>query len=135
MLNQAFESDWAKIYKMDGDGPVERYIATTPETRGICNDPKIAGIDYTDKLQQACVAVLKTLDLNIKESSGVVVNILRGGLNYGLRHALHDAFGWNRHTTCFISAQRARDNADPEEWHITENAYRKVYLPRAASLF
>ena len=77
----------------------------------------------------------KTLDLNIKESSGVVVNILRGGLNYGLRHALHDAFGWNRHTTCFISAQRARDNADPEEWHITENAYRKVYLPRPASLF
>ena len=135
MLNKAFESDWAKIYKMDSDSPVERYIATTPETRAICNDPKIAGIDYTDKLQQACVAVLKTLDLNIKESSGVVVNILRGGLNYGLRHALHDAFGWNRHTTCFISAQRARDNADPEEWHITENAYRKVYLPRAASLF
>ena len=119
MLNKAFESDWAKIYKMDSDSPVERYIATTPETRAICNDPKIAGIDYTDKLQQACVAVLKTLDLNIKESSGVVVNILRGGLNYGLRHALHDAFGWNRHTTCFISAQRARDNADPEEWHIT----------------
>ena len=75
MLNQAFESDWAKIYKMDGDGHVERYIATTAETRAICNDPRITGIDYTDKLQQACVAVLKTLDLNIKESSGVVVNI------------------------------------------------------------
>ena len=35
MLKQAFESDWAKIYKMDGDGKVERYIATTPETRAI----------------------------------------------------------------------------------------------------
>ena len=44
MLNKAFESDWAKIYKMDSDSPVERYIATTPETRAICNDPKIAGI-------------------------------------------------------------------------------------------
>jgi predicted dehydrogenase len=29
---------------MDGNGLVERYIATTPETRAICNDPKIAGI-------------------------------------------------------------------------------------------
>ena len=135
MLDLVFKSDSAKLYRLPHEGRVECYVATTAETRAICNCPGVAGIRYTDKLQAACTAVLKTIDLNVQEESSVVVNILRGGLNYGLRHALADAYGWNQHTTCFISAQRARDNADSEEWHITENAYRKVYLPREASLF
>ena len=64
----------------------------------------------------------------------MVVNILRGGLNYGLRDALAEAYGWNGHTTCFISAQRARNSADSEDWHITENDYAKVYFPEQATL-
>lgn len=135
MLELAFKSESAVLYKLLGNGNVERYIASTPETRSICNDPRVAGINYTDALQKACANVLKTADFTFAEDHSVVVNILRGGLNYGLRHALSDAFGWNKHTTCFISAQRARNSADSEEWHITENAYRKVYFPRKSSLF
>ncbi len=135
MLNLSYTTELAKLYRIEHSGNIEQYVATTPETRSICNDPNVAGVEYTDKLQKACASVLKAIPLDATEDSSVVVNILRGGLNYGLRNALAEAYGWNRHTTCFISAQRARDNADPEEWHITENAYRKVYLPRPASLF
>ena len=135
MLTPAFITPNASLYRFDGCGNVARYIASTPQTRRISNDPTLAGIAYTDALQAACAAVLKNADFEFEEDSGVVVNILRGGLNYGLRHALLDAYGWNRHTTCFISAQRARNADDSEEWHITENAYRKVYFPRKASLF
>lgn len=135
MLTKAFESSDAVLYRMSNEGQVECYVATTAETRDICNNPGTAGVEYTDKLQKACEAVLKTGDFKTDESSTVVVNILRGGLNYGLRNAIANAYGWNNHTTCFISAQRARNNADSEEWHITENAYKKVYLPRNASLF
>ena len=49
------------------------------------------------------------------------------------RDALAAAYNWNAHTTSFISAQRARDERDTDAWHITENAYRKVYLPPRAS--
>lgn len=135
MLEATFTSDNATLYCYPGCGHVERYIATTPETRRICNDPRLAGIAYTDALSTACANILKTADFQFEENQGVVVNILRGGLNYGLRAALANAYGWNHHTTCFISAQRARNAADSEEWHITENAYRKVYFPKRTSLF
>lgn len=68
-------------------------------------------------------------DLGLVERETVVVNILRGGLNFGLREALHEAHGWNVHATSFLSAQRAK-SAEGDDWHITENAYRKFPLPR-----
>ena len=135
MLEPTFSSENATLYRYPGCGSVERFIATTPETRRICNDPRLAGVAYTDALSTACANILKAADFQFEENQGVVVNILRGGLNYGLRGALADAYGWNHHTTCFISAQRARDDADSEAWHITENAYRKVYFPKQTSLF
>ncbi len=124
------------LYRIeDAFSPVETLIATTPGTRRICNDVTCCGVDYTRLLQKACAAVLKALGprLPLREEETVVVNILRGGLNYGLRESLADAYGWNGHATSFISAQRARDANDPEAWHITENAYKKVYFPRRAS--
>ena len=135
MLEKAFETAEAVLYRKAGTGNIETFIATTPETRDICNNPATAGVKYTDNLEKACAAILKASDIRTDENSSVVVNILRGGLNYGLRKALSDAFGWNTHTTCFISAQRARNSQNSEDWHITENAYRKVYLPRHSSLF
>lgn len=135
MLEKAFESQGAVLYRKADTGAIETFIATTPETRDICNNPGTAGVKYTSNLSKACAAILKASDIRTEENSSVVVNILRGGLNYGLRNALADAFGWNTHTTCFISAQRARNNADSEEWHITENAYKKIYFPMNASLF
>jgi len=134
MLTCAFSSDDAKLYRLPEFGKTECFIATTPLTREICNNTSVAGVEYTDKLQQACAAVLKLLPVALNEKESVVVNILRGGLNFGLRNALQQAFGWNEHTTCFISAQRARNSSDSEEWHITENAYRKIYFPPVSSL-
>ena len=124
----------ASLYRWGNEGGYERWIASTKQTRSICNDPQVAGIQYTDQLREACAEILKISGLPLEETSSFVINILRGGLNFGLRNALNDAFGWTKHTTCFISAQRARDNADSEEWHITENAYRKVYFPPEVSL-
>lgn len=133
MLKLVSSNEDVKIYRREKTGLTEEFIASTEETRSICNDPCVAGVEYTDKLRIACGKILKGYDFGLKESSTVVVNILRGGLNFGLRNALSDAFGWNKHTTCFLSAQRARDDADPESWHITENAYRKLYFPHETS--
>ena len=135
MLSLSYTTELARLYRIEHSGNIEQFIATTPETRSICNDPNVAGVDYTDKLQRACASVLQAIPLEATEDSSVVVNILRGGLNYGLRNALAEAYHWNRHTTCFISAQRARNSQNSDDWHITENAYRKVYLPRHSSLF
>ena len=145
----AFEAGSARLYRLLPDGSaiaepsshsgnapgVEAYIATTPGTRAICNDPTVAGVRYTRLLREACTDILRALAPAVPERDAVVVNILRGGLNFGLRDACADAFGWNAHTTCFMSAQRARDDADPEAWHITENSYKKVYFPKRASFF
>lgn len=111
-----------------------RFIASTPETRSICNDPTVAGCEYTDKLRTACARILAGYDFCLQERQTVVLNILRGALNFGLREALASAYGWNRHNTSFISAQRARDTKDVESWHITENGYKKIYFPHETSL-
>ncbi len=128
------------LYRMSDDRgmAMDRIIATTPETRAICNDPRVMGVDYTRRLQAACSTILKSLSHNglicLEESQTIVFNILRGGLNFGLREALGNAYGWNCHGSSFISAQRARDDESPEQWHIMESDYSKVYMPRTASI-
>lgn len=117
---------------------VERYIASTPETRAICNDPLIAGVEYTEKLRSAGAAALQALvkfsGIELFERQTVVLNILRGGLNFGLREALADAYGWNDHVSAFVSAQRSRAEADREEWTIGENYYKKLYVPQNSAV-
>lgn len=112
----------------------KRFIASTPQTRSISNDPTIAGVNYTRYLQQACTSVFKHYNFGISELNTVVLNILRGALNFGLRNSLADAYNWSRHNTSFISAQRAREDADPESWHITEIGYKKIFFPAETSL-
>lgn len=109
------------------------FVASTPGTRRICNDSSFRGVAYTEALEESCARILKELTpflgFGFTESETVVLHVLRGGLNFGLRNALHRAFSWNRHGSAFVSAQRARASHDPEQWHITESDYRKVYLP------
>lgn len=109
------------------------FIATTPQTRAICNDPLIYGLSYTRKLRQGCVSVLKTLQPELVEAQTVVAHLLRGGLNFGLREALGEAFGWNAHGSTFLSAQRKRTTGDPESWEIRESEYRKLVVPPEVS--
>ncbi|MBR0460154.1 MAG: hypothetical protein IJJ26_13030 [Victivallales bacterium] len=133
MLKKVTDTGDVRLYQWASGRSAECFIASTPQTRAICNDTTVLGTDYTDRLRTACRNIFQARDFSLQEDSTVVVNILRGGLNFGLREALSEAYGWKKHTTCFISAQRARNTSDPEEWHITENAYRKLYFPREAS--
>ena len=71
---------------------------------------------------------------HLKEKETIIFNVLRGGLNFGLREALADALDWNSHGSSFISAQRARISKDSENWHIVESDYKKVYMPKTASI-
>ncbi|MEA2013249.1 MAG: hypothetical protein U9O87_09290, partial [Verrucomicrobiota bacterium] len=126
------------IKKTQKSSLVTTIIASTPGTRIIANDPCITGVKYTSLLKKSCTSVLRNLASNkilfIKEKETLVLNILRGGLNFGLREALADAFSWNLHGSAFISAQRARYTQNQEEWHITESDYKKVYVPKKVSI-
>jgi len=117
---------------------VNRYVLTTPETRAICNDPLVMGYDYTAKLERGCTTFLRLTagltEIQLREKRSVVFNILRGGLNFGLRGALAQAFGWNRHSSSFVTAQRARISDGSEQWHITEDEYKKITFPQRAQI-
>ncbi|MCB0323335.1 MAG: hypothetical protein KDD69_07160 [Bdellovibrionales bacterium] len=127
------------LYRLRESENVCAVIASTPETRRITNDPFVVGVDYTNALRDACAVTLKVLRqnnvLDVAEQRACVFNILRGGLNFGLREALHQAFGWNTHASAFVSAQRARQSDSPEDWYITEHDYKKIYLPPQTDLF
>ena len=49
----------ASLYRWGNEGGYERWIASTKQTRSICNDPQVAGIQYTDQLREACAEILK----------------------------------------------------------------------------
>lgn len=135
MLKSVIKRESISIHRLDDASRVDAYIVSTPGTRRICNDPRCLGVDYTRTLSESCSSILREMkdELRLVERDTAVVNILRGGLNYGLREALSSAYGWNAHSTCFLSAQRAKDS-EGDDWHITENAYRKLHFPKNASL-
>jgi len=133
------QSKDCSIYRIEDSGnDVQKLIVSTPESRSICNDPFVVGVEYTSKLETACARALELLepseDLALDEAHCSVLHILRGGLNFGLRTALHRAYGWNTHSSAFISAQRARSSTNPEDWYITEGSYQKVYLSRESGI-
>lgn len=140
MLNEISRDGSSVVYGVE-DGlndTIHRYILSTPETRAICNDPLVMGYDYTQILQDGCAAFLRlikgTTAIQLEETRSVVFNILRGGLNFGLRGALCKAYGWNNHSSSFVTAQRARTTEDSEQWHITEDDYKKISFPRNAQI-
>lgn len=140
MLQLISKKDTSALYRIEGEigGRVSRYILTTPQTRAICNDPRVLGMDYTRKLQKGCEFALQSLvneaSLTLQEQETIVFNILRGGLNFGLRDSLADAFNWNAHSSSFISAQRRRCESNPDEWEIVEGDYHKLYLKSVSSI-
>lgn len=121
--------DLCSLYSLS-DGVL---VASTPESRAICNDPLIYGLEYTEKLKNCCARVLKNMKPELAEEETTVVHLLRGGLNFGLRDALGQAFGWNRHSSTFLSAQRRRKTPDSESWEIGECEYRKFVIPKRVS--
>jgi hypothetical protein len=129
----------ASVYRICQEGPnLSCYIVSTPETRQICNCPQLLGCAYTDALRAAMVSALQNLPFmpslieKNPETSLCVLNLLRGGLNFDLRNALHLAYGVNRHATCFLSSQRHREK---EHFIIKEDNYRKFNFPPKCVLF
>jgi hypothetical protein len=135
-LTALHQADGCSLYEIRGD-QVRQFICSTPETRAICNDPFIYGVDYTQRLRVACArafGALRTCGWEFNDPRTVVLNILRGGLNFGLREALHEGVGCRHHSSAFISAQRARSSANPQDWVITENSYQKLALHGSTDL-
>ncbi|MCC6219804.1 MAG: hypothetical protein IT291_01030 [Deltaproteobacteria bacterium] len=141
-LNVLQTSSHCSFYELpkEEDISISRFLASTPESREICNDPFLVGVNYTAALTKTCTAVLKAFQkkapFELNEKHATVLNILRGGLNFGLREALFNAFNWNEHASAFISAQRARKSVGSEDWYISENEYQKVYFsPQSCLIF
>ena len=130
-MPQQEKDDRVSVIRLETLGSVEEHLASTPRTRRIANDPLFLGVDYTSALRQSCADVLRADAFGLVECETHVLNILRGGLNFGLREALHLAFGWNRHATDFLSAQRT-NGADG--WRIDESGYRKLSFAGDVSL-
>lgn len=132
-MKSAHKSDHCSVYLLSETGP-RVYLVSTPETRAICNDPLLYGVEYTRALERACARALPHVSRSLEEHQTTVVHLLRGGLNFGLREALADAFSWNAHSSTFLSAQRKRTAGDPEEWEIGECEYKKLALADTVSL-
>ena len=128
----------ATLYSIHGefDGPVKRYVVTTPETRAICNQPELLGADFGHQLARASARSLHLLPeresiSGTRQERVCVVHFLRGGLNFGLREGLFQAYGFNRHASCFMSSQRRKVDG---RWQVEEDMYRKLHIPRHAVL-
>ncbi len=122
------------LYKVKepGASAIQKFVLSTPETRAICNDPFLAGIAYTRALQKGCTKALQALRslkmLSLQEQQTIILHILRGGLNFGLREAVADAFDFSYHASAFVSAQRIRKSSESPDWIITESGYQKLSL-------
>jgi len=139
-LSRIVESPDLSLYRLDSthSPELEIYCASTPSSRALLNTPETVGVEFTRRLQEAVEGILGQFPNPEErrrfcpEESGVV-HFLRSGLNFGIREALYNAWGFNEHLSSFITSQRDRDQYG--RWFIRDDAYRKIELPRNATLF
>lgn len=133
MLTSIYHTPQLAVYQIKGEESplLNRYIISSPDTREICNDPQICGIEYTRKLQKVCRLILESLSsftsLKLVEDHVVVFNTLKNSLNFGLREALSDAYEWNFHETIYTAPNQ--DFAQS----LVEN-YKPFLLPQHAQI-
>jgi len=117
---------------------LEIYCASTPASRMILNSPEVVGVNFTRGLREAVSSILNRFpdeaekEKMAPETTGII-NFLRSGLNFGIRDALYDAWGFNLQLSSFITSQRDRDQYG--RWFIRDDAYRKIELPQDSTLF
>lgn len=135
-LTRLSTSPAAAVYEIGGDrsGTMRRYVVSTPHSRTVCNQPEVLGCDYTNNLRDAVTSALREAPFrsifdSASETRVSVLSFLRGGLNFGLREALHSAYGLNAHSSSFMSSQRYRVDG---RWEIREDRYRKLRMPPGA---
>ena len=122
-LKSLHSSEEIAIYqKPDPELPknVRIFVTSSPETRAIINDSLVYGIDYTEKLKTGLkhffLAYQNLWPFQLQESESQVLSFLRGGLNFGIREALAEAYDWNSHASSFLSSQRSVDSDG--HWYI-----------------
>jgi hypothetical protein len=129
-------SGLSSLYQLTPFEAVDRYIITTPESRAISNDPLVFGVEYTKKLEASVTSafqLLKEASVSVgDETHALILHILRGGINFGIRDALHNAYGWSGTSSAFISSQRFFSDAGG--WQISEDSYRKMPEAHSADL-
>lgn len=130
-----------QLYKLHGSKEtfLTRYIVSTPETRAICNQPEIFGMEFTEKLHAAVektLGVLPEAELfkQWPDYETNIISILRGGLNFRIREALATAYGYNKHSTTYLISQRQKDPTT-NVWHVEVQTYKKITIPKVVSFF
>lgn len=130
-ITRTAQASW---YAVAGSA-IRTYVVSTPESREVVNRPEIVGCAYTTLLRRAMTSVLTTAPfrdelLSAEEHEICVLHILRGGLNFGVREALHDGLHLVRHGSAFLSSQRRRGESGG--WWVEQDQYRKLDVPERA---
>lgn len=138
-LEKIHRSSDLSLYQVvsDRESNIDEYVFSTPETRRVCNEPDMVGLEFPRCMREATVRVLQQSPLNDlladqPDRMVSVMHFLRGGLNFQLREALGEAYGFNKHYCAYMTSQRHKDT---DEWVIEEDQYRKIrYLPGSTLL-
>ncbi len=130
-----------QLYKLFGPNgfQITRYLVSTPETRAICNQPEIFGMEFTEKLHTALRKTLEVLPeaeqfKQWPDYETNVISILRGGLNFGIREALAKAYGYNKYSTTYLISQRTKDPLT-NKWSAEVQTYKKITIPKVVNFF
>ncbi len=139
-LKRQFKDEAVSLYSIEsnpGRSVLKRYVASTSDTRNMLNFPEIVNSDFTNLMKNGVTNILKGLN-NIEHLSRIsskqvnVYHILRGGLNFEMRNALHKAFGYKWHSSSYISSQRHEKDG---EFEISDDSYRKFQIPDNATIY
>ncbi len=139
-LKRQFKDEAVSLYSIESDNNksvLHRYVVSTSDTRNMLNFPEIVNSDFTNLMKNGMANTLKGLN-NVEHLSRIsskqvnVYHILRGGLNFEMRNALHKAFGYKWHSSSYISSQRHEKNG---EFAIGDDSYRKFQMPGNATVY
>jgi len=139
-LKRQFKDEAVSLYSIESrteSSSLKRYVSSTSDTRNMLNFPEIVNSDFTNLMKNGLTNILKGLN-NLENLSSIsskqinVYHILRGGLNFEVRNALHKAFGYKWHSSSYISSQRHEKDG---EFAIADDSYRKFQIPDNATVY
>ena len=139
-LKRQFKDEAVSLYSIESrteSSSLKRYVSSTSDTRNMLNFPEIVNSDFTNLMKNGLTNILKGLN-NLENLSSIsskqinVYHILRGGLNFEVRNALHKAFGYKWHSSSYISSQRHEKDG---EFSIADDSYRKFQIPDNATVY
>jgi len=146
LLCKRFKNEAVAVYQIKSLGsddqphdnsPLNRYVVSTVGTRKLINEPEVLNRDFVDHMVRGLAHALVGLDRiehlsTIPSKSVNVFHILRGGLNFRLVRALQHAYGYEWHSSSFMSSQRVRVG---DSFDIEDDAYRKFVVPERPTIY